>query len=396
MRLDEVRTFVSERPDSAMTILDSLHSSGIRGRENRAKYALLYAIALDKLYIDETDDSLVSIATEWYGRHGSPDDRLKAFYYHGRVLQNAGDDEKAMEYFVMAEKFGNEAKDWFYRGMLSLAKANIWNNAYNIDDEIVLTENAFQCFNKAEKTDYAQMALLYKGVALTNAHRYDEADAIYDSVLSYSQQYRDTVLIINSLLWQATNELNRENSDYESVSDKYESVLNRYRGTLSFSDYCGYAEALYHIAEREQALQLISALSSYEMSTEDKVKYYNLMYRIRRLDENLQSSLEYLELSTALQDSIVQETLAQSVLKEQRNYFEKESIKASNKNKIRGMLLVIISISILFICSLFYFFIRRLLQKQEVQKITLLESVNLYASRTEQTERKPSGNQSQL
>lgn len=77
--LESVSSYISEEPDRALSDLDSIHASGIKGREANAKYALLYSIALEKNWIEDTDDSLVNISVEWYSRHGSADDKLKAY-----------------------------------------------------------------------------------------------------------------------------------------------------------------------------------------------------------------------------------------------------------------------------------------------------------------------------
>ena len=76
-QLDDVEAYINEHPDSALSVLDSLSTTGIQGREANAKFALLYSIALDKSYIDATDDSLINIAVDWYRKHGTADERLK-------------------------------------------------------------------------------------------------------------------------------------------------------------------------------------------------------------------------------------------------------------------------------------------------------------------------------
>ena len=54
--LDDVGFFISEDPERALSVLDSMSSSGeLRGRETKARFALLYSMALDKNYIDSID-----------------------------------------------------------------------------------------------------------------------------------------------------------------------------------------------------------------------------------------------------------------------------------------------------------------------------------------------------
>ena len=90
MQLESVASYIKDAPARALDELDSLHQAGISGREANAKYALLYSMALDKNYIDKTNDSLINIAVAWYRHHGNADEKLKAYYYQGRIYQNAG------------------------------------------------------------------------------------------------------------------------------------------------------------------------------------------------------------------------------------------------------------------------------------------------------------------
>ena len=65
--LDDVESFISEDPERALSVLDSLSSSGeLPGHGDKARFALLYSMALDKNYIDSTDDSLINVAVKWY------------------------------------------------------------------------------------------------------------------------------------------------------------------------------------------------------------------------------------------------------------------------------------------------------------------------------------------
>ena len=95
-QLDDVGSYINEYPDSALSVLDSLYTTGMQGREANAKFA----------------DSLINIAVDWYRKHGTADERLKSYYYQGRVYQNAGDNEAAMGSFVRAEAAsGNEKNE---------------------------------------------------------------------------------------------------------------------------------------------------------------------------------------------------------------------------------------------------------------------------------------------
>lgn len=63
--LKDVESYISERPDSALAVLESMDRGELKSRRSEAHHALLHAMALDKNYIDVTDDSLASVAVRY-------------------------------------------------------------------------------------------------------------------------------------------------------------------------------------------------------------------------------------------------------------------------------------------------------------------------------------------
>ena len=53
-RLDIAESLIESRPDSAFTVLDSIDISDLKGKSQKARYALLMSMALDKNYVDTT------------------------------------------------------------------------------------------------------------------------------------------------------------------------------------------------------------------------------------------------------------------------------------------------------------------------------------------------------
>ena len=58
-------SLMESRPDSALALLDTLTSASFPNLEQKARFALLKSQALDKNFIDLTDDSLIAIADSY-------------------------------------------------------------------------------------------------------------------------------------------------------------------------------------------------------------------------------------------------------------------------------------------------------------------------------------------
>ena len=150
--LHSAGAYIGERPDSALALLDMIPREKLRGRKPEAEFALLYSMALDKNCIDETDDSLINIAVKWYRRHGSADDCLKAYYYQGRIYQNAGDNERAIESFFMAERYIEKSGDNTQKGLLYNAKAAIYESLFQFRESIGNARTAAEYYLAAKDT----------------------------------------------------------------------------------------------------------------------------------------------------------------------------------------------------------------------------------------------------
>ncbi|MCC8175208.1 MAG: hypothetical protein LIO91_02085 [Bacteroidales bacterium] len=110
-QLDVVDSLMEERPDTALQILQAIDVASLGGKEERGRYSLLHAMALDKCWIDTTDFSVIEPATQWYSNHGTPDERLKMWYYQGRIARNADSLDLAMQCYVHASYYIDHARD---------------------------------------------------------------------------------------------------------------------------------------------------------------------------------------------------------------------------------------------------------------------------------------------
>ncbi len=162
--LDDVASFIEARPDSALAVLESVKPAEfgaadpsdsalvLRTRSGRARFSMLYSMALDKNYIDLTSDSIVAPAIAYYSRHGRPDDRLKAHYYRARIAENAGDLETALEWLVKGELFFPKCRDYSAVGRLYASKATQYYNTYHYHETLDKERFALDFYHRANDT----------------------------------------------------------------------------------------------------------------------------------------------------------------------------------------------------------------------------------------------------
>lgn len=134
--LDDVDSYIREFPDSALKVLRDVDPRNLNTNRLRAQYSLLHAMALDKNYIDTTDISVVMPAVDYYKRHGNADEKLRAYFYLGRIYQNDGKLDKAAVAYSLAEEAAEDANDEVQKGLLYMNFSFIYNKVHNTNKEL--------------------------------------------------------------------------------------------------------------------------------------------------------------------------------------------------------------------------------------------------------------------
>ena len=148
--LEDVDSYIEARPDSALAVLEGIDKSKLTSKELEAKYALLLSQALDKNYIDLQSDSIIAPAVNYYKYHGTDDERFRTLYYAGRVYQNAGDIEAAMEKFVEAERYISSQIDKSVVARLYKAKMVAYRDVFDHQSALEQAKTAAEYYLAAK------------------------------------------------------------------------------------------------------------------------------------------------------------------------------------------------------------------------------------------------------
>ncbi len=290
--LDNMVSYMSERPDSALTLLDSIDEDDLHDRMSKAQYALLYSMALDKCGVDVKDDRLVTVATDWYRHNGTPDGRLRAFYYHGRVLQNAGDNEMAMEYFVRAENYVGDAADEYAKGLLYSAIGNVYMDIF----EVVMANEAYV----RAKGHYFKAGKIDKYVGmLMNIARYEMSCRNYEKAAGLFREARSSwdglAPETRSLYYFGLISLYKETDDKAALRD----CIREYVAEVG-ADYVKWlklAEGYCCLEDYQEAMSSLEKYRTYNAGYEEDPTYqicaYELYYSLGMVEEALEAYKKY-------------------------------------------------------------------------------------------------------
>lgn len=181
--LNHVEEVIEAHPDSALTLLRGVNKASLGSDREKAQYALLMSMALDKNYIDTTTFDVLQPAIDYYLDNGNPDDRLKTFYYQGRIYQNKGDRDNARNTFAKALDNTHGVKDSLCIARTLVAQAGLYFDLYDFESYTNFHLRAAKIYKNYSYKDYELDCLLN---ALNGADDKALADSILNLCASFS------------------------------------------------------------------------------------------------------------------------------------------------------------------------------------------------------------------
>ena len=343
--LMQVETFIEERPDSALAVLEQINKEELSSKEEKAKHALLLSIALDKNYIDLTDFEILQPAIDYYKNNGSPTEKLRTKYYQGRICQNSGNDATAMTCFIEAIDNGKESDDILTKARLYVAQGNIYYRLMKWDNVCETNIIAAEHFHKANRID-SYVNCLLKAIN-GEIQRNDNENA--RKYLIECQNYLESISdkLVGKYYSAYLTYLIRSNGD-----NYISTTIEKYLQTVpdNYIDYITLSMAYSFIGEYDKAIEAISK-ERFTKRQDNKKRYYAVLADIFKQQKDYENALKNYLKFYALHDSAVFTIFEQDTqFIEERHALEVQNIRENESKKriiLSSIILVIIFITVI-------------------------------------------------
>lgn len=176
--MDLAENLMEARPDSALSILSSIDSTRLSGDEAKARYALLMSMALDKNYIDTTNFSVLQPAIDYYLDNGTPDEKLRTYYYQGVIFLNKGERDKALKSFTKGMDISSYCEDSLYIAKTLVAQGAQYFAFYDYDSYTNCHLRAARIYHKLSRKWHEFDCLLNALNGTTSAGNKTKGDSI--------------------------------------------------------------------------------------------------------------------------------------------------------------------------------------------------------------------------
>lgn len=367
--LSQIESYIEENPDSALVILEQIDLAELLGKEERARYALLYTQAKDKNYIDETDLSLICEAQKYYKESDNVRYRFLSLYYYGRVLCNNSDFHKAIIAYTEAEALLEKLGDEYLSGLLYVQIGNIYRITHDYDKCLEAYKSAYNHFSKAKLDSHMAYSLLDIGIAYWNLTDTAIAEEYFTQSLMMAKALNDEYLerICYENLFVLYDEID-ENEKCTNIAFE----LNEKFNSSLFSPVCLASMASYNakIGDYESIDKYLIEAWNGTQNKSDSIALYFQSANTMKIIGNTDKALDYFEKGINLQNEELRYAMQQPIVSIQKDYFQNQA--EYNSYRLKKNLLIYLSLSIIALLVLLIVFMhirhRFLLKDLEISK----------------------------
>lgn len=285
-KLQDVETYIVTNADSALVTLQNIQPEKLANKEEKAKHALLLSMAMDKNYIDRTDFEVLQPAIDYYQDHGTANDKLRTYYYQGRIYQNKGDKDLSMQAFINGKELKDEMTDTLTFANLLVAQGTYLYSSYKIEEFIDNNLQAAKLYQAIGRS-YYQMTSLVNALDGSIANKEKHlADSIMTCCKSNIKEHPDYGSLMIPYVISYTITFGSE--------DEIRNVLNFVSDNNQLSNQAklniayGYSK----IGEADKALQVLESIHTENIDT-TSLKYLSIKTGILEANGKYKEALSH-------------------------------------------------------------------------------------------------------
>ncbi len=366
--LTQVESYIEERPDSALVVLQGIDTTQFHSAEDKALYALLYTQAEDKNYIDAPDDSKISIAVEYYKNSDDQYHNMLSYYYLARVQFNNKEYSNSITSLLYAEDEAIDLGDDFYLGLIYRQFGDIYATIYNGVESLNYSLKSYEHFRKSSKEEFGDWALWDIARAHFNCKDFESSIRTSNEMIELGHLRNNETLIANGLKLLGMSYY--ASGRYHKAIDAYNQMITDYPSSMTAEDYSNLGSSYNRVGNIDSARYYMNIVSK----ADSTLRW--LPYTVSKSIGDYKSAIEALEHEYEYQDQIIKTMVSQNVTETVSNYREYERIIQEREIQHEKTTKTIIVVVFIMIMALSYIIIslRLKAQRKEIENNMLLAS----------------------
>ena len=329
-QMDIAEKLMNEKPDSSLVILENIPTSDIKGKETSARYALLKSMALDKNYIDTTTFDILQPAIDYYIQNGTPDEKLTTYYYQGRIYQNQGDDDSAMQSFMNGCDLKQSVTDSLLLAHTLVAQGTLYLKQYKTTEYIHNNMAAAKLYGAVGKNllEIKSYTNAIDGYIMLNNKI--AADSLLSICIPLAQKNPDGEEYMFSSLLSYTIEFGSPH-DIKAFLGEHQDI------DLTKDEIMDFAQGYSKIGEYDKAIKCLAEISP-DASTLDSLKYSSVKIDILEKQGKSKEALSLYKDYSVMLERYQKRLFSQDLLfADEKHQLEiKRLVDVQERNKIIG------------------------------------------------------------
>lgn len=377
--LVEAEAMMYEHPDSALQILQSMQTPAHSDKLQNATWALLLTQAKYKNYIQQPSDSLINIAYDYFMQQNDARKKATVLYYKAALCKEANKTEEAQEYYLKAIGEVEKTKDYQLAHLIYAELGDIYVFRFFYEYALQAFEKALHYAQLSKNESYIYSSYMYLARISAALSKQDNAIEYYEKTIQMSENAHD-----NDILTCAMNELA---GIYTSMND-YQSALIYAQKALKIKE----SGNLGVIKEKPlETSFLVIGKIYYRMNIPDSAYYYlnkatsttsiytirsayYFLYKLSAKEKEYKKMAVYCDSLWKYQESIQKLEKNSDLTEMQEKYNQQKILNEKNRLKIEKdqtfrYALIVLTVLIIAIAILIFFYQRKLLRKERtIQK----------------------------
>lgn len=366
--LAQVESYIEERPDSALTVLQGMDKDELSGMEEKAKYALLLAMAMDKNYIDRTDFDVLQPAIDYYEDNDDKHHKMLAYYHLARIQFNNKEYSNSITNLLYAEDEAIDLGDDFHLGLIYRQFGDIYSMIYNGTESLNYSQKSYEHFKKSGREEYSDWALWDIARAYHNCKDFDASIRTANEMIERGSLQHNETLITAGLKLIGLSYF--ASGQFDKSIDIYNQIIVDFPSFMTAEDYSNLGSSYIRVGNIDKARYYMDIVCSVDST----LKW--LPYTVSKSTGDYKSAVEALEHEYEYQDQIIKAIVSQNVTETVSNYREYERIIQEREIQHEKTTKTIIVVVFVMIMALSYIIIslRLKAQRKEIENNMLLAS----------------------
>lgn len=396
--LDRADSQLDADPRGVLSYVDSVAKACDLTHSQRMRLQLIRAQAQNKAIINFTTDSLVLQLAEYYENHGTPNDRMKAYYMVGCAYRDLEDAPTALKYCRMAvEQADTTSSDCDLKtlsrihGQMELLYLQVAAFDLGKKENMMAERLSWQ----ARDTLSALVFIASRASILLTENKSESASSLYDSIANFEQTYHIALPEEYTYPQRIGIELERNNITKAAL------LLQRYECISGISPTCSAEDIFdgrYHnlkadyyrkigkidsaIYQSRRLLERSDILDAKETAYKDLLESYSLRH-------NSDSMAKYAVLYCSANDSTTMQRSSEHVVRMQAIYnYTRVQDKAAELEQETAKMRVIIFVCITFVLFVGYVAYSRYKHRAEQERHKLMKAHREYMQLWERLDEK--------